>query len=210
MISALVLAEATGCQFGLGYRPAPAIYRRAPIECRPLPVIGAVGTGGLENAGYYRFRMGYQPFPVVEFVTQPEQAPFAELMREVKTSFGRTMTRLPEVFGVSRQTLYNWLDGDVPKPPQQAKLTQLAEAARVFAEFGFKPTSQALDRTVTEGKSFLELLSDGASGRDTAKKLVRISQRGVESRTKLTELLGGRKARPELSDIGTNSLRESA
>lgn len=53
-------------------------------------------------------------------------------MLDIKAGFGRTMMRLPEVLGVSRQTLCNWLDGETPKEPHQAKLVELAEAARIF------------------------------------------------------------------------------
>jgi transcriptional regulator with XRE-family HTH domain len=210
MIEALLFSGSAGGYNGIGYRPAPAIHCRALVEGRPPPLIGAAGTGGSESESYYRSRMGYQPFVVVEVVKPQEHAPFARLMLEVKTGFGRTMTRLPEVFGVSRQSLYNWLEGETPKQVHQAKLKQLAEAARVFSELGFKPTSLSLDRTVSQGKSLLQLLSEGADGRDTAKKLVRIIERGAESRNKLDDLLGGRKARPEVTDMGTPSLNESA
>ena len=116
MFSALVIAGTCCGYVGQEYRPIPAIHRRAPQECRPLPLIADIGTGGLGSTDYYRVRMGYQPFVVMDVVKAPEQAPFAKMMREVKKGFGRTMTRLPEVFGVSRQTLYNWLEGDTPKP----------------------------------------------------------------------------------------------
>lgn len=210
MIEALLLPGPMTGQVGIGYRPAPAIYGRATGDGRPLPIIGAVGTGGMETGGYYLKRMGYQPLEVVPNDARLETAPFAKLMQEVKVGFGRTMTRLPEVFGVSRQTLYNWLDGETPKEAHQAKLAQLAEAARIFSALGFKPTSLLLDRTVSNGKSLLQLLGEGADGRETAKKLVRISQRATESRAKLDDLLGGRKARLEVSDVGTPSINESA
>ncbi|CAE6851133.1 hypothetical protein R69658_07161 [Paraburkholderia aspalathi] len=208
MIETLALLGTNAGDAGIGYRPAPAIYRRAPTTLRPLPRIGAAGTGGLEGGGYYRLHMGYQPFAVVECATAQQQPPFARLMLDVKAGFGRAMSRLPEVFGVSRQTLYNWLDGETPKDVHQTKLRQLAEAARAFTELGFKPTSLSLDRTVEHGKSLLQLLSEGASGRDAAKKLIRITQRGADSRAKLDDLLGGRKAKPEVSDMGTPSLNE--
>jgi transcriptional regulator with XRE-family HTH domain len=177
---------------------------------RPLLRIGDVGTGGLGSESFYRGRMGYQPFIVVELFKQPETAPFAKLMQDVKAGFGRTMVRLPEVFGVSRQTLYNWLEGETPKPVHQEKLRQLAQAARVFSELGFKPTSLSLDRTVAQGKSLLQLISECADGREAARKLIRIVQRGTESRTQLDELLGGRKARLEPSDMGAPSFDEDA
>lgn len=197
-----------------GYRPVPAIHSHPPAS-QMLPTIGAAGTGGIESGDYYRrmylLQMGYQAFLVVLAPGQaPDAAPYAELMQVIKTGFGRTMTRLPEVFGVSRQTLYNWMNGETPKPAHQEKLRQLAEAAQIFTALGFKPTSLTLDRKITQGKSLLQLLGEGADGRDAAKKLVRIVQRGNEARAKLDSLLGGRKARLEASDMGAPALDEDA
>lgn len=211
MIEALLCPVTIPGQIGFGYRPTPAIYGRATGDGRPLPNIGAVGTGGIETEGYYLKRMGYLPLEVVPSSSaRLEKAPFANLMQDVKAGFGRTMTRLPEVFGVSRQTLYNWLDGETPKEIHQAKLVQLAEAARMFSALGFKPTSLALDRTVLQGKSLLQLLSEGADGREMAKRLVRISERATESKAMLDALLGGRKVRLNASDVATPSVNEGA
>jgi hypothetical protein len=198
-----------------GYRPVPTIHSHRPAASQLLHTIGAAGTGGIESGECYRrmylLPMRYQAFLVVMTPARtPDAAPYAELMQVIKSGFGRTMTRLPEVFGVSRQTLYNWLNGETPKPAHQEKLQQLAEAGRIFSELGFKPTSLALDRTIMRGKSLLQLLSEGADGRDAAKKLVRIVQRGNEARAKLDEILGGRRASLEASDIGTPSLDENA
>lgn len=191
------------------YKSEPAIYGRAPAFEPPWP-LRQVGTGGVATELFVRNSFGYQAFIVLEAKPQVEDAPYAKLMLEVKSGFGRTLSRLPDVFGVSRQTLYNWLGGETPKPVHQERLKQLADAANVFAELGFRPTSLELDRTVAQGKSFLELLADGADGKETAKKLVRIVQRGKESRAKLDELLGDRKANLTSEDIGAPSLNEEA
>jgi transcriptional regulator with XRE-family HTH domain len=197
-----------------GYRPVTAIHSRAPVS-QMLPIIGAAGTGGVESDHYYRrlylVPVGYRALLLVVAPgdAAPESAPFAELMQVIKSGFGRTMARLPEVFGVSRQTLYNWINGETPKPQHQEKLRQLAEAARIFSALGFKPTSLTLDRTITRGKSLIQLIGEGADGRDAAKKLMRIVQRGNEAKAKLDELLGGRKARLDASDIGAPSLDEN-
>lgn len=195
------------------YRPVPAIHGRAPVaEGRPLPLFGGSGTGGLEGVAFYRARQGYQRFEIVRIEEKEAgkaYAPFADLMQEVKTGFGRTMAHLPAVFGVSRQTLYNWLAGETPKEQHQGKVIELAAAARVFIETGFKPTPLALERTVANGKSLLQLLSEGANGADTASRLVRIVQRGNESRKKLDALLGDREPAPlQVSDMGAPSLPE--
>lgn len=196
------------------YRPVPVIYGRAPVaEGGPLPSFGGVGTGGVEGIAFGMTRQGYRSYVVlnVEVAAAPESyAPYTDLMKEVKTGFGRTMSHLPAVFGVSRQTLYNWLKGEVPKEQHQGKLVQLAAAARIFIEVGFKPTPLALDRTVAKGKSFVELLGEGADGKDTAQRLVRIVKRGAAARENLDALLGDRtKSSLDVSDMGRPSLNEN-
>ncbi|WP_027994226.1 hypothetical protein [Simplicispira psychrophila] len=190
------------------YRPQSALISRVQAIQRPLPYLEA-GTGGLTIEPFIRQNMGYQPY-VVLVPTQPVEAmPYTKLMAQVKAGFGRTMSRLPEVFGVSRQTLYNWLDGETPKPAHHERLTELAEAAQVFAELGIKPTTAMLDRTVVQGKSFLQLLANGADGKETAKQLIRIVQRASDSRAKLDNLLAGRKEKTTAADFGAAALDET-
>jgi transcriptional regulator with XRE-family HTH domain len=130
-------------------------------------------------------------------------------MKEVKVGFGRTMSHLPAVFGVSRQTLYNWLNGETPKEQHHGKLVQLAAAARVFTEASFKLTALSLERTVAQGQSFVELIGHGADGKETAERLVRIERRGVAAREKLSALLGDRTpSRPDVADMGRPALNE--
>jgi transcriptional regulator with XRE-family HTH domain len=191
------------------YRPVPAIYSRAQVIERPLPT-QVVGTGGVASARFVRQAIGYQPYEVLEQPLLIENAPYVKLMAQVKIGFGRTMSRLPEVFGVSRQTLYNWLQGETPKVAHQERLRQLAEAAQVFAGLGIKPTTPMLDRPVAQGKSFIKLMADGANGQETSMKLIRIVQRGNESRAKLDTLLAGRRAKLSASDIGAPALNEDA
>jgi transposase-like protein len=214
MIGAFVPLELTPEQY-VGYRNPPAIHGSASVAAGPAPrsPFGDIGTGGIASAKFYSVRLGYQSFVVLELNRQaatPAVAPHVRQMADVKTGFGRSMSRLSEVFGVSRQTLYNWRDGETPKAAHQARLEQLAEAARFFTEVGFKPTALSLDRTVTQGKSLLQLISEGADGREIAKRLVRIEQRGADSRAKLDGMLGGRKSRPGVADLGTPSFDEQS
>jgi hypothetical protein len=199
------------------YCPAAAIHGRAhacgasPLP--PLSCIGRAGTGGVESAEFYLLRPGYQPFVVVDrsaSVQPVPVSPYANLMAEVKSGFGRTMSRLPEVFGVSRQTLYNWIDGNPPKAAYHQRIEQLAGASKVFRDLNFKPTTTMLDRTVSNGKSFLQLLSEGADGKEAAMKLMRIVKRGADSRVKLETLLVGWKSTPSAADFGTPSFKEEA
>ena len=97
------------------YRSVPAIHSRATTaEGRPLPYFGGSGTGGIEGLQFVMSRQGYSPFAILKMeptTAREIYAPYTDLMKEVKAGFGRTMSHLPSVFGVSRQTLYNWLSG---------------------------------------------------------------------------------------------------
>ena len=195
------------------YRPVPAIYRQATVaEGGPLPCFGGSGTGGVEDWQFANSRLGYSPYAILKVqltAAQDTYAPYIDLMKEVKAGFGRTMSHLPAVFGVSRQTLYNWLNGETPKEQHQDKLVQLAAAARIFIEAGFKPTAPSLERTVRQSKSFVELIGQGADGKETAERLVRIEKRGAAAREKLDALLGDRTpSRPDVADMGRPALNE--
>lgn len=197
--------------------PTPvAFYYARPTEPAPhIIIITGVGTGGNSSVEFFRERPGYRLFPLIEQETDPPTAvgpaPFADLMLQVKAAFGRTMTRLPAVFGVSRQTLYNWLKGETPKGSHQDKLIELAAAARVFSAAHFKPTATMFDRTVAQGKSFLTLLAEGADGAETATELMRIVSRGLDARARLEAALAGQpKTKLSASDIGAPAFDETS
>ena len=195
------------------YRPAPAIYNRATVvEGGPLPCFGGSGTGGVESVYFVMSRQGYSPYAILKVelaAAQETFAPYTNLMKEVKAGFGRTMSHLPAVFGVSRQTLYNWLNGETPKEQHQDKLVQLAAAARAFTAAGFKPSALSLERTVAQGRSFVELIGQGADGKETAERLVRIEKRGTVAKAKLDALLRERtNSSPDVSDMGRPALNE--
>ena len=213
MLFGVTAAETPSCAYS---GAAPAIYRYiSAAESRPpLPFFGGVGTGGIESIEFALNRQGYHLHTIIKADTDAPNKPntsFALLMETVQAGFGRTFSHLPAVFGVSRQTLYNWRKGEQPKDQHHEKLVQLAEAARVFTKSGLKPTAAMLDRTVAEGKSFIELLGSGADGREVAQKLIHITQRGSLERNKLGNLLGDRKlSRLEISAFGRQSFPDEA
>lgn len=205
----LVDTPATPSFSGVRFRPR----RDIPVRARsvgPFGLFDAAGTGGVSEVVSARRLGGYD----VLFLLKPgsssevEVGPHAKLMQQVKAGFGRTMSRLPEVFGVSRQTLYNWLNGETPKPAYQDKIYQLAQAAIAFEAMGFKPTPASLERRLLHGKSFLQLLAQGEDGKEVAHKLVRVERRSVDSQSRFDAMLGGNKARPDAADMGVPAFKE--
>lgn len=61
----LLPVPATADFAAVHYRPVPAVYSRAQVLERPLP-IQVVGTGGVASALFVRQAFGYQPFEVLE------------------------------------------------------------------------------------------------------------------------------------------------
>jgi hypothetical protein len=162
------------------------------------PALGEIQLDGLDAGGHDQYRSGDQASEVVQRVLETTVANpphFSSLIEQIEVGFGRATRRLPEIFAVSSQTFYNWLSGTkTPNEQHHAKLYALAEAAEVFKKAGLIPNPLDFDRTVTNGKSLLELIAEGRCGEDTAERLLRILKRGIDSRAKLDEILGGRKA----------------
>ena len=190
-------------------RPLPALRAKASEQSGHWPSQSA-GTGGIVAVTFIKQELGYRRFEVVaERADAPHLPVSVEWMQRVKTGFGRTMSRLPQVFGVSRQTLYNWLKGETPSAGHEARLRELVAAADAFRELGVTPTSAMLSRAIADGQNFLELMASGANGRETAQRLVRIVRRGEGSRAKLERLLAGREANLTASDMSAPALDES-
>lgn len=160
-----------------------------------------VGTGGYTTVQYYLAPPSDNELP----------SPIVERMRMIRSAFGRNFSRIPAVFGVSRQTLYNWLQGEQPKIAHHARIESLAEAAEVFLACGYTPNYSDLGRTVRDGKSFIELISQGANGRCLAKDLMWLIYRGMESRKKLDSMLAKTSA-PRLTpaDFGAPAFDENS
>lgn len=176
----------------------PAYIQPAAEDWPAWPIFGRVSSGCLLLIDYFdehAIRPGY----VIVRIENRAKATFdtvndfSGLMEDIRQGFGRTFSRLPAVFGVSRQTLYNWLNGEMPKERHQARIWQLAEAARTFTEASFIPTVASLTRTLSRGKSFLELISDGADGHGVAKKLIALTHQGLASRARVDAALAGTK-----------------
>ena len=186
----------------------------APMDpMRTLPTAFPFGTGGCSTLHFYLDRPGYRAFEICTAAPErsgPMSKPYAKLVEDIQSGFGRTFSHLPTVFGVSRQTLYNWRKGEMPKPSHHSRLVEMAAAAREFLAAGFEPTPPMLERTITQGKSFIELLAAGADGADTAQRLMRIVKRGLEARKHLADLTEGQPDASGSLDIATPSWGEEA
>ena len=177
-----------------------------------------VGTGGLVTASYIAER-DHRGYRFGEFAYQVRQSPGrsaqldvrspAQNLARVRAIFEPSITDLASLFGVSRQTIYNWQAGQTISQQNEHRLEHLARAADIIAEHGLAQKLSVLRRTISGGKSFFELVRDGSNPEATARVLVSTIQRELDQRRRLDARLANRTGkRVDVDDIGAPHLDE--
>ncbi|MHB1378282.1 MAG: hypothetical protein ACYDIB_01100 [Desulfobulbia bacterium] len=115
-----------------------------------------------------------------------------ENMKRIRDVLSPAMSDLAKSFNVSRQTIYNWLNGEQPTSGHTARLKDLALAADMFNEAGILANGTLLKRKVVEGKNLFEIVHEGGSARDAAQLLLQIVRRETNQRERLATRFAGR------------------
>ena len=187
-----------------------------PSPGRIGPLGLEVGTGGYETIDYFKTRggRGYWSAPfecsphffdVIISTTVPEK------LARIRTVLGSTVTDLAALLRVSRQAVYDWQVGKEITAENLQRVEGLAKAADVLAIEGLRATSIALRRPIRGGKSFSQLVKQGASAEDAARSLVNILRIEAGQRESLQKRFVGRKRRPSreiFEDFGVPTLNE--
>lgn len=131
----------------------------------------------------------------------------AEDVARVREVISHSISDLAKIFNVSRQTIYNWISGELPSQEHAAKLEDLALAADVFAEAGIVVTPILLRRKVAQGKTFFEIVKEGGAAQSTAQLLAATVQRETSDRQRLSERFAGR--RPSSASVDADFIAEN-
>lgn len=118
----------------------------------------------------------------------------AEDLERIRKGLSPAMSDLAKSLNVSRQTIYNWLNGEPPTPEHAARLKDLALAADMFTEAGVVANGALLKRKVFQGKTLFESVREGSSARDSVQLLLQIVQREINQRERLATRFAGRTA----------------
>lgn len=172
-----------------------------PVGSGMLPVMllaCLAGTGGQADAHYWSARqVGYQPPSIQVHSRRPvpstHTATPADRLNVIKTVLSPAMTELAAVFGISRQALYSWANGEKqPSEENAAKLEDLAQAAERLAAVGLSG-SQVSKRKVIEGKTILQVAQAGGSASLAADRLIAILKDEADQRARLAARFANRK-----------------
>lgn len=144
-----------------------------------------VGTGG--ELSLERLQRSVQRaqhmVPVNEEVAEVEQIrTHSENLSRIREVLSPAVSDLATTFGVSRQSVYNWLNGEPVAEENAAKLKDLAQAADVLAHEGVSINAALLKRKFANGRTLMQVAQAGESARDAALLLVQIHKREAVQR----------------------------
>ncbi len=170
------------------------------------------GTGGVTGPSYFNRRQdrGYafaQVRPSSESLLRHLRSPEGNLA-QIRAVFKPSISDLAGIFGVSRQSVYNWIAGEKPSNQSVEKLNDLARAADLFLADGVAGSSYLFRRKLENGKTLMETVREGGSAQDVARSLLQIARKESSQRETLQRRLANRTTVYDPSEIGSPMLNE--
>ena len=139
------------------------------------------------------------------------ERPTAQVLSHIREIFKLTMTELAVLFGVSRQTVYDWQSGKGISAIRADRLESLSKAADLFADAGLSISTRTLRRKLPGGKTFFDVIRDGGPVEESTRSLIAMLRWEIEQRKALDARLANRKRRPiDQADLGIPMLDEQA
>lgn len=175
-----------------------SLLNRVP---RFLALLATPGTGGMNDDLYLLQHAQKEsttmsrPLQIYSHARTP-----AENIARIREIFSPPVSDLAKVFNVSRQTIYNWLNGEQPVTSHIDKINDLAMAADMFAETSSPVTGILLKRKIIQGKNFFEVIQEGGSAQDAALLFKQIVLHEMDQRNMLKLRFAGRKTSAKSAD----------
>lgn len=168
-----------------------------------------IGTGGelsIEHLQRTAHEMHHMA-PVVDVA--PVRTPAEDLVR-IREVLKPAVSDLATTFGVSRQSVYNWLKGEPVADENAVKLQDLAQAADVLDHSGITISAALLKRKFANGRTLLQVAQSGESARDAALQLVHIHKREEAQRERMAARFANRPKTAPSADFDLPSANDHA
>jgi transcriptional regulator with XRE-family HTH domain len=136
--------------------------------------------------------------PAVE--TEAIRTPLEDLVR-IREVLSPAISDLAATFGVTRQSVYNWLNGEPVADENAAKLRDLAQAADFLVSERVTVNNALLKRKFSNGRTLLQVAQSGESARDGAAVLARILKREADQRARIEARFAARGKTPATADF---------
>lgn len=133
----------------------------------------------------------------------------SENLARIRDVLNPPVSDLALALGVSRQSVYNWLNGAPVAEDNAGKLKELADAADVLAREGVTVNSALLKRKFAAGKTLLQVVQAGESAADAALQLSVIYKREAAQRERMNAKFASRDRVPSTADFDLPAASES-
>lgn len=134
----------------------------------------------------------------------------SENLSRIRKVLNPAVSDLATTFGVSRQSVYNWLNGEPVADENAAKLQDLAQAADVLAHEGVSINSALLKRKFSNGRTLMQVVQAGESAREAALMLIQIYKREAMQRERMNARFANRAKTPASADFDLPSPNDHA
>ena len=165
-----------------------------------LTVIGTGGELSLEQLQRSAQQGHHRIARTIEVTGELARTPAENLLR-IRQVLNPAVSDLAMTFSVSRQSVYNWLNGDPVADENAAKLQDLAQAADVLAHEGVTINAALLKRRFANGRTLMQVAQAGESARDAALALVQIHKREATQRERMNARFANRAKTPASADF---------
>ena len=171
-----------------------------------------IGTGGelsldhlQRSAQQVQHRVSAFEIAEVDQIRTP-----CENLSHIRKVLRPAVSDLATTFGVSRQSVYNWLNGEPVANENAAKLQDLARAADVLAHEGVSINSALLKRKFANGRTLMQVAQAGESARAAALMLIQIHKREAMQRERMNARFANRAKTPASADFDLPSPNDHA
>jgi predicted transcriptional regulator len=113
----------------------------------------------------------------------------ADIVKSLRDSVGLGVSDLAKICGVSRQAVYNWMDGDAISSDQLKTVQALGWVLTEMRENGFATDAMSFRKKLVDGHTFVEMIVAGYSIEEAAAALESVIRVELEQRTTLAERL---------------------
>ena len=162
-----------------------------------------IGTGGelsLERL-QLNARQAQHMVSVIEVAEVEQVRTPRENLSRIREVLNPSVSDLATTFSVSRQSIYNWLNGDPVADENVVKLQDLAQAVDVLAREGVDIKAALLKRKFANGRTLMQVAQAGESARNAALVLVQVRKRESVQRERMSARFANRAKTPASSDF---------
>lgn len=191
---------------------SPTVVRLVGWMTAAGAVLSSIGTGGELSVEHLQ-RSTHQMQHIGPRVDVAEAAPVrtpAEDVVRIREILKPAVSDLATTFGVSRQSVYNWLNGEPVAEENAVKLKDLAQAADVLAHKGIEVNAAMLKRKFANGRTLLQVAQAGESARDAALRLVQMHKQEAIQRERMSVRFANRGKSAPSADFDLPSTSDDA